>query len=76
VANPAPLVVLEQAGAFEHREVLGHGWKRYVERLGKLGHRRFAFGETTDDSSAGRIGKREEDRVELVGAPVMLYHLV
>lgn len=54
-ADAALLVVLEQAGALQDGEVLGHRGQRDVERLSQLGHRCLAFSEAHDD----RPGRRE-----------------
>src|SRR5262245_50120605 len=50
----------DQAGAFEHLEVLGDAGKTHVERLGELGHRGLAKRKPRQDGAPGRIGERRE----------------
>jgi len=60
-----------QAGAFEHAEVLRDGWHAHVERLGQLCDRAFPGGKTREDRSARRIGEGCERRAQLIGWHVL-----
>ena len=54
----------DQAGPFEHLDVLGDGRKRQLEGLGELVDVRFALGEPGQDRSTRRVGQRGEGLVE------------
>ncbi len=53
-----------QAGAFQHFEVLGDGGLGHGERLGKICDRGLAGGEAGENGAARGIGKRSEGGVE------------
>src|SRR5215831_14734908 len=63
----APLrlaAALDQPGALEHLQVLGHGGEAHIEGLGDLEHRGLARGEAREDRAPGRVGEGGEGGAE------------
>jgi hypothetical protein len=54
----------EQAGLFEHAEMLRHRGQRHVEGLGKLANRQLSEREPGENGAAGRITEGCEGGVE------------
>ncbi len=55
---------LEEAGRFEHAEMLGDGGKGKGEGRGELGDGGLAVREAGEDGAAGGVGERGEGGVE------------
>jgi len=55
---------LEEAGGFEHAEMLGDGRKGKGEGRGELGDGGLALGEAGEDGAAGGVGERGEGGIE------------
>src|SRR6266540_605868 len=58
---------LDQPGALEHFQVLGHGGEAHVEGLGQFQDRGFARGEAREDRAPRGIGEGGEGRAEAIG---------
>src|SRR5712692_3941577 len=58
---------LDQPGALEHFQVLGHGGEAHVEGLGQFQDRGFARGEAREDRAPRGIGESGEGRAEAIG---------
>src|SRR5207302_4942696 len=56
----------DQSGTFENLEVLRNGRQAHRERLGQLGDRSLASGETRQDPPAPRARERPERPIELL----------
>src|SRR5690242_16166958 len=61
------LAARDEAGAFEHLEVLGDRGEAHVVRLGQFLDRRFARREPGKDAAAGGVGEGRESDAEFVG---------
>src|SRR5579883_1863428 len=57
----------DQAGLFEHFQMLRHGWQAHRERGGEVEDRRFAGRKTSQDRPPGRIGQSLEGCAQRVG---------
>jgi hypothetical protein len=55
---------LDQAGIFEHTQVLRHGRQRDVERLGELSNRRGRSGQPLEDRAPHRMGEGTEGCIQ------------
>jgi len=62
--NAAIDLALEEAGGFEHAEMLGDGGEGKGERLGELGDGGFALGEAGENGAAGGVGEGGEGGIE------------
>jgi hypothetical protein len=58
----------DQAGAFQHLEVLRDGGLAHREGLGQLRHRRIAGGKPREDGPPRGVGERRERGVEPICA--------
>jgi len=58
------LVVLNQAGAVKHAQVLGHCRQRHAEGLRQLAHRCFAQRQARQDGAACGVSERAKGGVE------------
>lgn len=72
-ADPAVAAANDQAGPFEHLQVLGNGGKGHAERPGQGADRRLAGGETGKHGASRGIGEGGERRVE---PRLILNHMV
>ena len=64
--DAAFLGALDEARGLEHREVLHEPWQRHVVRRRELADRPAAARELGEHRAARPVGKRREERVELV----------
>ena len=62
--DPAIFFSHDQAGIFEHAQVLGDGGEGHVERFRQLADRAFVVGEFLEDGPSRGIGQGREDRIE------------
>src|SRR5262245_47358845 len=62
----------DEAGAFEHAQVLGDRRKAHGEGLGELRDREFARSEAREDGAASRIGESSEGGGKVVGGHLYL----
>jgi hypothetical protein len=64
----AALAALDQAGAFQHVEVLEHGRQRHGKRLGQRGDGEFRrFAKARQHGTAGRVREGRKDAVQTIG---------
>jgi hypothetical protein len=54
----------QQAGGFQHAQVLGDRRKGHIEWLGELANGGFALRQSGEDGAAGVVGERPEDEIE------------
>ena len=74
-AHHAPLLgARDEAGGFEHGEVLHEAGQRHAVRLGELGDGGGARAELLEHAAARGVGECGEHEVELVG--LIVSHLV
>ena len=66
-ANAAALGACDQAGRFEHREVLNERRQAHVKRLGEVADGTRAVGETFDDLPAHRVRQRVQGSIDRRG---------
>jgi hypothetical protein len=66
VAHAAVLLVRDQSGVLEHRELLDDRRQRDVKRFRELGHRRRTLGEALSDGAPRRVCQRREDGIKAV----------
>lgn len=72
--HPALLGARDQAGRFQHCEVLHETRQRHGVRLGEFGHAARALVQLRQHTAARGVGQRGEDEIEL--GVVILNHLV
>lgn len=75
-ANPADFLTANQAAGFQDLEVLNNGGQAHPEWRGQLGDRRRPVAEPDQDRTAGRVGERVEDDVELPVAERLIHRIV
>jgi len=63
-------LALEQAGGFEHAEMLGDRGERHREGLGQFRDHGFAASETRQDGAARRIGQSGKGGIKRRGGIV------
>jgi len=64
--HPALLRAPDQAGVLQDAQVFHEAGQRHVVRLRQLGHVGLAFRERLQDMPPRAVGKRREQRVQLV----------
>ena len=72
--HPAFLGARDQAGRFQHRQVLHKAGQRHGVRLREFGHAARALVQLRQHAAARGVGQRGEDQIEL--GVVILNHLV
>src|SRR5690554_6437978 len=73
---PAPPLLGHQAGAFEHGHMLVHCREAHCVCGGKGGHRLFPAKHPVQDVSAGCVGERLEQAIDVVITELICNHLV
>ena len=70
VAHAAVLLVFDESGVLQHREVLDDRRKRYIERVRQLAHRGGTRGQALGDRASRWVGEGTEHRIE-TGLPIL-----